>query len=101
MKYRIKTLEEFQEEYGKNWRNCIKCGWSEYMDEYLGKEISEDIWNKINMLGTAYISELGSWTFSKEMLIKEEDTPVVEVITESIISIKEPISKSKTIKFPF
>lgn len=39
--YRIKTEEEFIIDYGKEWRDVIKYGWSSHMDMMFGKRIPD------------------------------------------------------------
>ena len=45
-KYRIKTREEFEKEFGEDWRNRA-CGFVTTMDGVLGEEIPEEIANEI------------------------------------------------------
>lgn len=45
-KYRIKTREEFEKEYGEDWRSSA-CGFVTIMDGALGEEIPDEISKKI------------------------------------------------------
>ena len=45
-KYRIKTLEEFQTEFGRDWR-CVRASFAYEMDYLLGTDIDYKYYNHI------------------------------------------------------
>jgi hypothetical protein len=67
MKYRIKTQEEFIEEFGENRRYRVTFGWNPNMDYLFGKQYPYII-NKFS----AKQENIKGWNISIDMLIKDE-----------------------------
>ena len=49
--YRFKTKEEFLEEYGRDWREEVRCSWVEQMDWALGMNIENKIHTVLSLSG--------------------------------------------------
>ena len=49
-KYRIKTKEEFENEFGRSWRS-VRCSFSTYMDYLLGKDIPKEYYIRLLVNG--------------------------------------------------
>ena len=79
--FRIKTKEEFIAEFGKNWESRVECGWNPDMNIYFGRKVPKQHNFKCFqlMLGVVeaerfqMIENLGSWSFSKQMLTWKYD----------------------------
>lgn len=81
-KYRFKVREEFENEYGEDWAQTIRCNWYdddiEGMNYLFGTNINflslEKIEDIINHNGIAYCDDdIGnSWSISKDMLIQND-----------------------------
>lgn len=69
IKYRFKTEEEFIREFGKNWRQVVKMGWADNMDEFLGKPM--EVLNRIESKEKMYV---GGWAISRDMITKNDQT---------------------------
>ena len=68
-KYRFKTEDEFEHEYGNEWRNYV--GWNKNgsMDRLFGEDLEEHIGD--NFAGELYVfGVLQSWYIIKDMLTK-------------------------------
>ena len=71
--YRFKTQEEFEEEFGSDWRNIVRYNWaSPRMDYLFGTEYPFNITEDDFMNNS--LSELGVWSVSNNMLIKNKPT---------------------------
>jgi len=46
-KYRVKTLEEFEIEFGQDWRGIVKCSFSDDMDYLLGTDINYNCYKRV------------------------------------------------------
>jgi len=80
-KYRIKTLEEFKQEYGEGWR-AVRCSFAREMDYLLGADIDYDFYKEclrdddtIADRDSFRISgkingQSGSWNISGQMIKK-------------------------------
>lgn len=80
-KYRFKTREEFENEYGYGWVNTIKRGWYdddiEGMNYLFGTDLDflplEEIEDIIKYNYTGYCDNYrGVWSISRDMIIKNE-----------------------------
>lgn len=82
-KYRFKTEEEFEKEFGLDWYNNIYCGWNRGgMDYLFGQDLelpnsdgdylylSEDPYNTIPINKGNYGN--GSWTVTKDMILPNQ-----------------------------
>jgi len=78
-KFRFKTKEEFQKEFGTYWRDDVPLEWSTDMDHFLGKKVPENIVKDILYKGISHRSENGTgFVFNKNMITPMEDTPMEE-----------------------
>jgi len=75
-RYRIKTKEEFVEEFGENWRSEIELGFVNDMNFLFGRELTEDEKNRISTEDMTIRSDDSSisWSISEDMIteIKRE-----------------------------
>ena len=74
--YRFKTEEEFEKEYGWNWRKVVRESWiSPEMDEYFGKDFEYPIIERSMVQHEVPSSIVEYWSTSMEMLIKKPKVP--------------------------
>jgi len=67
-KYRYKTLKEFENEFGSNWRERVPLSWIYQMDYLLGKNVqSNDI-----RFDKDIVHETGGYNISKDMIKKNK-----------------------------
>ena len=80
--YRFKTREEFENEYGEDWAQTIRCSWFDNdidgMNYLFGTNINflplEEIEDIINHNRIAYCDDDtgNNWSISKDMLIQND-----------------------------
>jgi hypothetical protein len=70
--YRIKTKEEFINEFGEHWRGRVDYGFIEDMDYLLGITIPESIYSDFDFDNNLDF-KLDRWTISPDMVIKIKD----------------------------
>ena len=69
MSYRFKTEEEFEKEYGPNWRNVVGEHWaSPHMDELFGKDVPSHITPENISTETVNTSLVDGWCISMDMI---------------------------------
>lgn len=74
---RIKTREEFEEEYGENWRITVSLSFVQDMDVFLGKYIfsmikSHTITLVDNVNVFIVITNKYGWNISREMIVRDK-----------------------------
>jgi hypothetical protein len=87
---RFKTKEEFEKEFGKDWRGKIPFGWYERMDVLLGKETKTGVGDYTS----GQEGGLDSIHVSSEMLTSKELKSKTEVnLLEKIEVLKKTVAK--------
>lgn len=69
IKYRFKTEKEFIEQYGKNWRTAVTCGWSTDMDKMLGKPMKQ-----LDDFDNKELVYINNWFISRDMITNYKQT---------------------------
>lgn len=84
--YRIKTEEEFEKEYGINWR---AVGFPSCMDSFLGKPISKESYDKV-LDRDSFIDETPTYLISKNMVtVDSKKKPILShIVTKKTYRIK-------------
>ena len=74
-KYRFKTEEEFEKEFGEDWCSLIESGWNDagHMNYLLGIDYPYEI-----LTINSYLKTVDGWCISKDMLIKKQLIPSYE-----------------------
>lgn len=71
-KYRFKTIKEFEEEFGEDWRNIVNFNYEGFMDYLAGKPLEDHISNDVLKDGVSYIEQSitysGEWTINEAMI---------------------------------
>jgi hypothetical protein len=73
-KYRLKTQEEFEKEFGPDWRESVDLYWTMGMDSYFGMEVTNRV-KKDNDPDSRVAFCMGGYNFSWEMIT--EIKPIV------------------------
>lgn len=80
IEFRVKTEQEFINEFGEKWDGVIDPGWDDAMNEFFGKVIEDEykldcfktvigITDRFRMRSNEFNDE--SWTFDKSMITYE------------------------------
>ena len=74
-KYRVKTEEEFINEYGIHWQSKITCGWDRCMNIFFGQDIEiENIEplkrNYSSIQNYKWFIHYRGWSISCDMVVK-------------------------------
>lgn len=76
MKYRFKTRQEFENQYGPKWGEIIKGGWHDDMTHLFGTVIPDGIDCDAIFSGASVYGQIkdsglwkGFWTISKDMIV--------------------------------
>ncbi len=69
--YRIKTQEEFENEFGENWRRNVVAGFIPDMDYLLGKPLKE--FSNIEFIKNDSFN-IDDWWISPDMIIETDNT---------------------------
>ncbi len=83
IEYRVKTEEEFLEEFGRGWRNRVSATFPEEMDYLLGEEIvGEKLTEQCKKGYTLYVPDRlfqpSSYSLSPDMYKKVDIKPIVD-----------------------
>lgn len=65
---RVKTKEEFEKEFGANWRERIEQTYPVFMDMYLGKKLPDREAGLMRVLGKVFYD---NYLFTKDMVVED------------------------------
>ena len=106
--YRIKTIAEFEKDFGPSWRDRVRCSFPNRMDHLLGQELSKSEYES-----ALNVTSYKGFNISKDMVTAEYRSSIdVESFSEELLKIlneldknikEDPIKQtpSKKISFPF
>ena len=96
-KYRIKTKEEFIEEFGEGWRNKTGYYFADSMDCLFGKGLTED---EAEEYLTRSEIEIDAWNISKDMIteIKQKKPNIIDkFITTQKVTLNDSLYRHKKV----